>query len=291
MQERILNRQCDAKMQFITRHTSIDRAWSGFKTSVYDTSEGIGENPMFTTHMCAIHLTAPVYTATRCDGSVLRRIRVPGDMHLIPAGYGSTWQNDGPAAELVMNLTPALVNSAADAMGLDADRLSFAPILHLRDEKLQHIAAALKAELESEGPLGRLYADSLGLAFAAHLVRRYSTRTPRAISGVLPRRRLQSVIDHVHDNLAQDLSLTELAAVAHMSPSHFKQLFKQSMGVPVHQYVIRCRVEYAMDLLASGKHSATEAALQCGFASQSHLARCMRRLTGMTPGDIRRGVL
>ena len=69
--------------------------------------------------------------------------------------------------------------------------------------------------------------------------------------------------------------MNELAAIAGVSPSHFKTLFKQSVGMPVHQYVIRRRVEYAVEL-------------QAGFANQSHLARCMRATLGVTPGTLRR---
>jgi AraC family transcriptional regulator len=68
-----------------------------------------------------------------------------------------------------------------------------------------------------------------------------------------------------------------------------KALFRQSMGIPVHQYVLRRRVERATALLRSGNLSISEVALATGFAHQSHLARQMRRLAGITPAAVRRG--
>jgi AraC family transcriptional regulator len=68
-----------------------------------------------------------------------------------------------------------------------------------------------------------------------------------------------------------------------MSPSHFKVLFKQSIGLPVHQYVVRSRVEYASTLIGRGKLPLSDVALQAGFANQSHMARWMKRVTGRTP--------
>jgi AraC family transcriptional regulator len=288
MEERMLSRQYERDMEFVRRSSSENRFWRGMRAAVFDTSEGFGEEPLFPNHMLSMHLTGPILAACRCDGAVDRRIRTAGDIHIIPAGYGAAWQNDGRAAEITINLSPELVRSAANDMGINADRISVQPRLYLRDPQFEHLAWALKAELDSTYPLGKLYADSIGLAMAAHLIRTCVPAAPRRLRGRLPRRRLQGVIDYIHDNLAQDLSLEELAALANLSPSHFKELFKRSVGMPVHQYVIRCRVEYAVDLLAHGKVSATEAALQAGFASQSHLARCMRRVTGMTPGDVRR---
>jgi len=75
--------------------------------------------------------------------------------------------------------------------------------------------------------------------------------------------------------------------VAGVSPSHFKTLFKRSVGMPVHQYVIRTRVDYATELLQRGEGPLADIALQAGFANQSHLARCMRRIAGVTPGQLR----
>ncbi|MBC5800339.1 MAG: helix-turn-helix transcriptional regulator [Candidatus Eremiobacteraeota bacterium] len=53
-----------------------------------------------------------------------------------------------------------------------------------------------------------------------------------------------------------------------MSPSHFKALFKQFAGMPVHQYVIRCRVQYAIDLLSRGCLPLSDVASRAGFADQ-----------------------
>jgi AraC family transcriptional regulator len=64
-------------------------------------------------------------------------------------------------------------------------------------------------------------------------------------------------------------------------------LFKQSVGVPVHQYVLRSRVAYAVDLLVKSKLPLSDVALQAGFANQSHMARCVRRATGLTPSTLR----
>lgn len=104
----------------------------------------------------------------------------------------------------------------------------------------------------------------------------------------LPRRRLLRVLERIADCPDGSLTLAELARLADVSPSHFKVLFKQSMGLPVHQYVIRKRVEYAVELLANTDAPLCEVALRAGFANQSHLSLWMRRATGRTPGALRR---
>jgi AraC family transcriptional regulator len=104
----------------------------------------------------------------------------------------------------------------------------------------------------------------------------------------LPKRRLQRVVDYVREHLAQDLSLHELARIAGLSSSHFKMQFRESTGMPVHQYVIAARVEHALDLLIRTSLPVSEIALRAGFSNQSHLSRHVRRLHGVTPAALRR---
>nr|WP_058998923.1 helix-turn-helix transcriptional regulator [Leptolyngbya sp. NIES-2104] len=68
-----------------------------------------------------------------------------------------------------------------------------------------------------------------------------------------------------------------------MSPHHFSRLFKQSTGLSPHQYVIRCRVERAKQLLLKGEMTIAEVAATVGFYDQSHFAHYFRRLMGVTP--------
>ena len=103
----------------------------------------------------------------------------------------------------------------------------------------------------------------------------------------LPAWRLRHVIDYIDAHLDQDLTLAELAAVAGFSPSHFKALFRQATGTPVHRFVLERRVERARLHLLEGRLSVTEVALETGFAHPSHMARWMRRLLGLSPSQVR----
>jgi AraC family transcriptional regulator len=94
------------------------------------------------------------------------------------------------------------------------------------------------------------------------------------------------VTDYINDHLANDLSLGELAALAHLSPYHFARLFKRTTGQTLHQYVIERRVEAAKRLLLTGHLTVTEVAALVGFHDQSHLYRHFKRLLGVPPSQL-----
>jgi AraC-like DNA-binding protein len=84
-------------------------------------------------------------------------------------------------------------------------------------------------------------------------------------------------------------SLAELSAVARLSPFHLLRLFRAGVGLPPHQYLMSLRVERSKELLGRGAPIA-EVAARTGFADQSHLTRCFKRLAGVTPGRFDRAV-
>jgi AraC family transcriptional regulator len=158
-----------------------------------------------------------------------------------------------------------------------------------QDVQLHQIGMLMLAELRAGGMMGQLYIESLTQALVIHLLRHYSTLTQSIASphSSFTHTQLQQAIDYIHTYLNRDLSLAELASVANISPTYFASLFKQEMGISPHQYVIRQRVERAKVMLMKTDLAIADIALQVGFSSQSHLTQQFKRLTGMTPKQIR----
>jgi RpiB/LacA/LacB family sugar-phosphate isomerase len=114
-----------------------------------------------------------------------------------------------------------------------------------------------------------------------------ATLAPIEVVGGLPPRRLQRVFAYIRDNVARDLSVSELAQVVGMSQYYFSKLFKMSTGITPHQYVMRQRVERAQEYLRQTQMALAEIASQVGFETQSHFTSVFRRLVGATPKHYR----
>jgi len=214
---------------------------------------------------------------------------VHGDIDVIPAGTPSVWEMKEKDSYVALRVPPELLAMVAEESDLDPSRIEIRNRFQVRDVQLENIGWALKAEMECGYPCGRLYLDSLAISVAARLVRCHSSvsREPRRLNGRMSERRLRQVLSYIEDNLSHDLSLSDIAAVAGLSASHFKNLFRESVGLPAHQYLIRRRVERAKSLLGEGKMSISQIAFETGFAHQSHLARHMRRVLGISPKKLR----
>jgi AraC family transcriptional regulator len=238
-------------------------------------------------HRIGMHLGAPVNAFCSCDGQSHRRVQSDGDMDIVPAGLDGTWEDDADCTILRISVDPILVSRTAEDLGLDPGHIRIAPHFQLRDEGLKHIALALHAQSASDSGADRLYAESLTTALATRLIDRAGQKFLPSASQQLSIRQKRRLSDHIEANLDRDLSLLELSQVAAVSVSHLKVLFRRTFGMPVHQYVIRRRVERARSLLLLGDAPISQIALETGFAHQSHMAHCMKKLVGATPQSIR----
>src|SRR5262249_48428312 len=109
-------------------------------------------------------------------------------------------------------------------------------------------------------------------------------RKPRGLSA----RRLKAVLRYIREHLHAALTLRDLAAVAHLSPYHFARRFKESTGLPPHQYIIARRIERAKQLLRGEDDlSLAQVAARTGFWDQGHFTRHFKRLVGVTPKRFR----
>ena len=108
------------------------------------------------------------------------------------------------------------------------------------------------------------------------------------IRGGLPPRALRRVREYIDSHLEETISIETLAGIAGLSMYHFARAFKQSEGLTPHDYLVRCRVRRAQDLLASTDLPLSEIALASGFSDQSHCARRFREHVGITPSAIGR---
>jgi AraC family transcriptional regulator len=99
----------------------------------------------------------------------------------------------------------------------------------------------------------------------------------------LPGPQLRRVTDFIDENLAHALPLAALSAEASLSQFHFARLFKRSMGVSPHRFVVQRRIERACALLIDRTLSIDAIARAVGFRTRSHFSVMFHRLTGTPP--------
>jgi AraC family transcriptional regulator len=289
--------ELNQRLQRTLTLSSRQMGWNGILVEQHDYTSTPGkieeiELPALSDHWLILPMGHPTYLSQKSDDRWHESIFQEGDSLLVPAEELSYWCCPGSETvqtELNIHLQPKLVEQVAQVSEINTARVNLVNHFGQQDLNLQQIAMLLLAEVRSGGMMGRLYVESLSQALVIHLLRHYSEDAPiiapenRSLTHI----QLQQAIDYIHTHLDRDLSLVELANIVNISPTYFASLFKQAMKISPHQYVIQQRVKQAKVMLSKTNLAIADIALQVGFSSQSHLTQQFKRITGMTPKQVR----
>ena len=95
------------------------------------------------------------------------------------------------------------------------------------------------------------------------------------------------VKQYIEEHYIDEVQLSDLALVAHVSPSYLSTRFKKEVGVSFSEYLVRFRINKAKDLLKKGNISCKEAAESVGYKDYAQFSKMFKKYIGITPTDYR----
>lgn len=292
-----VNSHATAKYGTGRRLTNVAE-WNAMRVECWGHEAGTLNNVQLDCTEIGVLLAGQVNVRRTGDGQTQTAFGRPGTSWICPAGvFESDIELSAPMVEcLHIFLPPTLLEkSALQDYGIDPARTKLGYAGGLADPLLLQIATTLRLMLDRDmAGSERLMIDGLRTTLAAHLVGQYSAdqwrpaefRVPTSLDGP----RLQRVLDFIETNLANELTLDDLAAEACLSAFHFARLFRQAAGLTPHRYVTERRIAVAKEKLGLGRMSLTEIALETGFGSPANFSRAFRRATGCSPGQYKRAI-
>ncbi|MEU0469244.1 AraC family transcriptional regulator [Amycolatopsis sp. NPDC006131] len=235
-----------------------------------------------------LHLVLPLSGRAEMERSVGGRpVRVPwipGRLQLsVPHQPSvSRYRGDESMRSVQVHLPRDTVDTVAAQLGGTVDHEAMAASLTEGDPLLE---AAVRA-IGFPGEAGELYAESAGAFLTTHLLTRHGRlRADRA-----PARedtRVRAVVAFMRERLAEPVTLTDLAAEAHLSVYHLVRVFRNATGETPHRFLTRLRIEEAKRLLRNTDLALDGIARRCGFAGPGALSTAFLRHTGVRPSVYR----
>ena len=94
---------------------------------------------------------------------------------------------------------------------------------------------------------------------------------------------IQEAINYMEHNYQRDLTVEEVADVCRLNRSYFSKLFKESMGCPPQEFLIRLRLAKAAEMMKLSGNSIRDIAMGCGYPNQLHFSRAFKKRYGLPP--------
>lgn len=151
--------------------------------------------------------------------------------------------------------------------------------------KLQHYLGLVRTDVAAGSPAGAAVVQALA-AGVLSVVFPDDDRSRRLEEAKEPIK-FATMADYIDANLTQDLRLEDIAAQARVSIRHMSRIFNAMIGIPPHRYVVRRRVEKAIEMIRDDALDLSDVAAAVGFSSHAHMTAAFRQMMNRVPSHFR----
>lgn len=176
-----------------------------------------------------------------------------------------------------------------EGLEIPAD-VSGCALLHLAEEQAA-VTACLRImaqEVREERPGCDEICQSLLNVILLRLRRREDFALDRSPVGPRVSRACDLVRRYIDNHFKEDLSLDQLAEMAHISKYYLAHIFQEEFHTSPISYLIARRIEESRFMLRETDHSLSQIAEILGFSSPSYFSQSFRRLEGISPIEFRK---
>ena len=235
-------------------------------------------------HAIFVHSGSPCRTFCRCGFKTLEHYPLRGTMAICPGEMESTAKRETGSAGWLIVVPAERLSSACAENDLAGGRLR--PEMSLVDDGLLGVVRdfAEGTPQDVSTPAAR---QALGDELVEHLANSYMDVVPRSPRGLLDAADLRRLNAHVAAHIGGGVTVDEMADVVGRGRWRFPRIFRRSVGMSPHRYLVLMRLRHALRQMRDYGVPLADAAIAAGFVDQSHMSRWMQRIHGSPPASLR----
>jgi len=210
----------------------------------------------------------------------------PDHMCLMPQNFESTWDLRGPLYYTEKHLQCV----AEQVWDREPSQIILNPQSFVADPQIAMIYRHFLLNGAWQNRENHLQMSTATTLLLNHLIKNYSHtewQVPEVKGGLSPYS-LKQLLEWIDQHIQQSLTLSDLAEQTQLSEYHFAHMFKQSMHMPPHQYVMQRRLELAHQALQRTTANMTDISEKYGFSSSSHFSHRFKKHFGYSPSQMRK---
>jgi AraC-like DNA-binding protein len=193
-----------------------------------------------------------------------------------PAGFTHYHRAHGDTDMRIIFLSPSLARLVPDR-----------PAVFLASDLAREVLLALTGPGNDDGDAASRYSPAARARLHRVLVDELDEAHEQPLQLPEPHDdRLQTIARMLHENPADNASLTEFGKPIGASTRTLSRLFRDELGMTFYEWRTQLRIYHALVVLAEG-HDITRTAYACGWSNPSSFIAAFTKIIGTTPGRYR----
>ena len=243
---------------------------------------------------CYLFIEGDITMEIFAGGAVQKQKMSPGDLMLVPPGIMHHAVMDDPSRNyrrfvfwISRDCCESLTQESIDYMYLIQKAEAFHKyIYHLPPAQFHQVESRFLRLLEeiSSERYGSDAARHLCLCDLILTINRVIYDEEHKKSGQDELSLFQNILSYVENNLEDVLSLEDIAGKFYVSKYYVAHLFNDTLGISLHQYIIKKRLDECRNAITSGE-SITSSYERFGFRDYSSFFKAFRKEYGMSPKE------
>lgn len=220
----------------------------------------------------------------------LSLITQPGDIWLTPPNTPFTHKVDEPCYFIILTIDPETLYNNFQG-NLPQREIEFLKSYNVSDANLKNIIELFYFEVINKGRNGLTYFNNLIKTFSTYFIKNYSNYYQNIIDSKqvnkISENDLYRLEEFIKENIEQRITIDDLAEKVNMSKFYFLKEFKKIKQITPYQYILKFKMEKAIDLLMRTDLPLTSIAYNLDFSDQSHFNNTFKRFYGKSPNKYR----
>ena len=213
----------------------------------------------------------------------------PGDLIVVHSGEIHSFLTHGECDIYVCTFDPQLLYRFLPEIKFVQ---SYIPRQALEDAGIAAEITSLFREIEQEQTRQETCYDMIA---QADIIRMYSLLVRHFEKETLPERKIlakfsefQAVLQYITENYAENITLKSIADQLNYTPSYVSKLFVTYTGVNFKNYLDSFRIRHAIKQVKNTDLTIADIASNCGYNNIRTFNNAFRRITGISPSEMRK---
>lgn len=188
---------------------------------------------------------------------------------------------------IALNISKAFFDETA-AMIAGRKQKTTAYMNHPYSKHLISLIYNFENELKQYRDTCPLMLQSISTQIVIQVLRESGMITLQARRPAAGKNYMDRALEYMRAYYNANIRIEDICKQIHLSPYYFIRMFRESIGMTPHEYLLKIRIEKAAELLRMGSYSIEEVSGLIGFVSPAHFSSTFRKVMGIPPSEYKK---